>query len=186
MDDPIEGLLALAERSYVRMEAKELIAQCLEQGDLSLFDQLLQSLVLAGASSLLLLRDILEEIRTAKSALSSQGMGVRQDLIDAFADFGLRAPQLLSADAPELFRMICSQGLHREVRQAAAFLDREDEMLLEEICQAAGERVTTIARKLILLKRIEESVEDWFLGLAHEAVREQKSASGSADASKRH
>jgi hypothetical protein len=174
MDDPLEGLLALAERTYVRMEAKELLAQCLDEGDATPFGQMLEGLVLAGAQSLLFLREILEEIRSTKSSLSSAGMGVRQDVIDAFAQFGIRMPELLTADWAVVFRKICGKGFKREIRRAASTLPPEDEALLEEICIEAGNKVGEIAQRLIVLGRIEETVEDWFTGLAYQSVREQK------------
>lgn len=172
MHDPIDGLLALAERSWFRMEAKELIAHCLDEGDLSPFDEMLEPLVLAGAHSIALLQEILEEIRATRSTLSSQGLGVRQDLIDAFKQFGLRIPAELVTDTPDVYRTICGQGLQREVRRAASRLAVEEEGLLAEICAAAGERVTVLAHKMVLLSRIEAAVEDWFSGMAYEAHRQ--------------
>jgi len=170
VSQPLDDLLSLAERSYVRMEAEHLIDECLERGDPTPFNDLLEELVLAGASSLVVLREVLQAIRSVKSNLSHSGLGVRQDLMDALAEFGVHLPQLLSADAPESFRKICSQDLHREVKEKTGYLEEADERLLQDICGEASDRVTTVARKMVLLTRLEESVVDWMEGMVYETA----------------
>ena len=171
MKQPLDDLLTFAERAYVRMEAEQLINQCLDQGDPSLFFDLIKGLVLAGSSSLGVMREILEEIRSSRSSLTREGVTVRQELMDALTEFGVHLPQLLSADAPESFRAIVSSGLRRDAYKAAGRLTQEDEVLLEEICLEAGNRVSTIAKRLMLLVHMEESVEDWLTSLAYEATQ---------------
>jgi hypothetical protein len=165
---PLDDLLSLAERSYVRLEAEQLIADCLHRGDPTPFNDLIEELVLAGTTSLAVLREILQAIRSVKSNLSQEGLGIRQDLMDALSEFGIHLPQLLSADAPESFRQICSQGLQRQVKVVAGRMEEEDESLLQEICVEAGNRVALVARRLVLLNRLEESVRDWISGLIYE------------------
>jgi hypothetical protein len=160
----------MAERTYVRMEAEQLIADCTERGDLKPFNELLEELVFAGSASLLLMREILDVIRAMKASLSQQGLGVRQDLMDAMAEFGIRVPELLGAEAPEAFRRICSEELRRQVNDMARSLEYEDSALLEEICIEAGGRVTSIAGRLAILNQMEASVLDWLSGLAYQAV----------------
>lgn len=184
MGSQLDELIALAERTYMRMEAKELLTECMDLGDSTPFNQLLERLVMAGSTSLGVMREIIEEIRGLKSALGYEGMDVRQGLVDALSEFDVHLPQLVFAEAPEIFRQICSQALPREVRRAAGHLAGEDEVVLEEICVEAGERITRIARQLFLLGRIEEAVLDWMDGLAYQAAR---SGEGEMlDASSRH
>jgi hypothetical protein len=172
MSEPLDDVLTFAERVYLRMQAEQLIRQCLDRGDDAAFDALLENLVLAGASSLGVLHEIHEELQTAKTHLGREGMNVRQDLVQALSEFGVQLPQLLSAEAPDAFRRICSQGLRHEARRAAALrLEAEDERLLQEICSEAGNRVTGIARRLTLLTHMERLVIDWQEGLLFEALQ---------------
>ena len=56
MTDPMDDLLVYAERSYIRMEAEQIIAECLRVGDESEFDELVQSLFMAGSSPISIFR----------------------------------------------------------------------------------------------------------------------------------
>jgi hypothetical protein len=175
MSEPLDEDLTLAERVYVRMQAEQLIRQCLDRGDPAPFNALLENLVLAGVSSLGVLREIQEELQSAKTHLGREGMSVRQDLVQALSEFGVQLPQLLSAEAPDVFRRICSQGLREDARRAAPpRLEADDERLLQEICTEAGTRVSGIARRLSLLKRMEKVVTDWQEGLLFEAFQERE------------
>lgn len=175
MTERLDEVLTFAERVYLRMQAEQLIRQCLDRGDPAPFDALLENLVLAGASSLGMLREIHEELQTARTHLGREGMNVRQDLVQALSEFGVQLPQLLSAEAPEAFRRICSQGLRHDARRAAAQkLEADDERLLQEICTEAGNRVTGIARRLSLLTRMEKVATDWQDGLVFEALQQRE------------
>lgn len=171
MSQPLDDLLSFAEQSYIRMQAEGMISHCLAQGDTAAFQDLVEGLVLAGASSLAVMHEILEEIRVAKTHHSVEGLSVRQDLSDALEEFGVRLPHLTSAATPDAFHRMISRGLHQEIKQAAPGLAREDQALLEEICADAAERVTRVARRMALLNQIEANVRDWAGCLAYHAAK---------------
>lgn len=170
-NNPLDELLNFAHRSYVRMEAEQVIGDCLEKEDLAPFETLLKQLVISNPPSIALLREVLEEIQETKSTLSQEGLGVRQDLMEALTEFGVYLPQLLSAEAPEAMSRICSQGLKQEASASASHLADDDGILLEEICIEAGNRVRNIARRLTLLNILERSVQDWMASVAYEDIR---------------
>ncbi len=167
----LEDLLAIAERSFVRMEAQELIGQYLEEGDQTPFEKLLENLVLAGTSSLSLLRDILEEIRATKSSLSLEGVDLRQELIEAMADLGIQPPPRIPQSNPETILPLHQFSLEDSLYDITGALAAEDAQLLEATCGDTGKRVAHIGRKLLLLNDIEQSVMDWFHCLTYEAAR---------------
>lgn len=181
MTDPIDELLYLAERSFIRMEAKDLIAQCLDQYDISLFNDLLERLVLAGSSSLGVLREIMEEVRATKSALGSENIGARQELMEALTHFGVELPEALPKDVSETVLLITNRQYRNLTFPADSQLPFEDEQLLREICMHASEQVTRIRRQLGLLKQIEDAVQDWFSGLAYQAAHERDIQNGGAE-----
>ena len=167
----LEDLIALAERSFVRMQAQELIGQYLEEEDQAPLDQLLEGLILAGTSSLAQLRDIIEEIRAMKSSLSLEAMNLRQKLMEALADIGISMPQLPSSEAAEALQQIRKLAWSKDARKNLQELGCMDEEVLQEICGDAGNRGERISRKLKLLTDIEQLVLDWFECLTYQAAR---------------
>jgi hypothetical protein len=168
--DPLDELINFAERTYVRLEAETLIVDCIERGEPKPFFKLLEELILAGTSSLSVLREILDVIRVLKAGLGKEGLDVRQNLVDAMAEFGVALPRLLSAEDPEAFRQICGYEMRYKVNEIAYNLEIEESALLEEICIEAGNKVTAIAGRMAILTQLEESVKDWIDGLTYEAV----------------
>lgn len=170
MNDPLDELLSFAERSYVRMKAEHLIKECLKKGDEKPLNDLLEELILSGGSSFGILRDVLEAIHAIQTNLSQEGLDVRQDLVEAMREFGIKMPELISADHVDTFRQLCSRTLHIDVKRAAKHLELEDEFLLDELCNEASQKVTQIAHRLSLLRRLEESVQDWMDAMAYHSV----------------
>lgn len=170
MKDPLDELIGFAERTYVRLEAETLIMDCIERGEPKPFFKLLEELILAGISSLSVLREILDVIRVIKTSLGKEGLNVRQDLVNAMAEFGVALPKLLSAEDPEAFRQICGYEMRYKVNEIAYHLEIEESALLEEICIDAGNKVTAIAGRTAILTQLEESVLDWIDGLTYEVV----------------
>ena len=181
MSSPLDDLLNFAHHSYVRMEAEQLISECLELEDPSPFNDLIEGLVLAGTSSLMLLREVLDEVLGVKSLLSQEGLGIRQDLVDALSQFGVHLPQLLYIDAPEAFRQISGKQLKYGTSTSSGKLRSEDQILLDEIWIEAGERVRIIARRLTMIKSFEEAVRDWMKCLAYDAMQMRDEDFGTSD-----
>ena len=166
MSRKLDYLLHLAEKSYICMEAELLIATCIHEGDLDPFNDLLQELVLAGPISLFVLRDMYQIIRTLESQLSQEGLGIRQDLKQALLDFGIRLPYVqLSGDPRSWWR---GQDLFQEVQSASTELDPNSAALVREICIDAGNKVSKLARRLVLVNELEHAVQDWISGLIYE------------------
>ena len=171
MTSPLDDLLNFAHHSYVRIEAEQLISECLELEDPSPFNDLIEGLVLAGTSSLMLLREVLDEVLSVKSLLSQEGLGIRQDLVDALSQFGVHLPQLLYIDAPDAFHQISGKQFKSGIGTITEQLRSEDKILLEEIWMEAGERVRIINRRLTMIKNFEDAIRDWMKCLAYEAMQ---------------
>lgn len=171
LSNPLEDLLNFAQHSYVRMEAEQLIQECLALNDVGPFNKMVEALVFDGPSSIYLLREVLEEVQSAKSILSKEGLGVRQDMMEALTEFDVHLPNLLSVKAQDDFRQIYlqSKNLKNSIREAK--LNTEDEELLLEIWSEAGERVLEIAGRLDFVKHMEGIIRDWIGSLAYEIMR---------------
>ena len=168
MSHPLEDLISLAERTYVRLEAEQLIEDCLIQANPEPFNKLLEELVMAGTGSLVVLREILSVIRSVKTTLNQEGMGVQHDLQKTLSQFGVSLPRTPSGWTQESFWQIYHYGLYQEIKAHAPWLKMEDQLLLEEICNEAGKRVAQIIRRLVFLKGLEETVMDWINVMIYE------------------
>lgn len=166
--------MSFAEQSYIRLEAEQIIEECLASGTSNSFESLLQELVLAGTTSLYALWEILEAIRSFKSQLGQEGLGIRQEITEAFDGFGIQLPDEVLSNPPDMFRQICGKGLQKVAHRSGDGLSLEDEYLLADICDDAASRVTTIARRLSILKAFEDSVMDWIDGLVYEAAHQSR------------
>jgi hypothetical protein len=170
---PLDDLISIAERTYVRLEAEKLIEDCLIEANPEPFNILLEELVMAGTDSLVVLREILTVIRSAKSILNQEGMGVQEDLKKTLSQFGVGLPRAPSGGTPESFWQIYHYGVYQEIVAHSPWLKMEDQLLLEEICTEAGKRLAQIVRHLILLKGLEETVMDWINGMIYEIAHSQ-------------
>jgi hypothetical protein len=180
LSSPIEDLLNFAHRSYVRMEAEQLIQDCLVREDMEPFNQMVEGLVLDGIHSMPLLQEVLGEVRKTKAILTQEGLGVRQDLMNALAEFGVHLPQILYTDIPGSLHKLTFHTKQFELD--AKNLSEDKQELLEEIWTEAGERVVEVARRLQMISSIEDGIRDWIGSLAYDALRSEDSDSaGSQD-----
>ncbi len=171
MGDALDDLLSLAERAYLRMQASQLIAQCLDEGDAAMLEDLLHQLVLAGAPSLVALQEIREEIRATSRSLRREGSEVGRKLSEALEGLGIGLPKDLSPMLAGMARAGLSRSLREQVRQAASGLTAEERRLVDVLWDEAHDRVATIARRLVLLRRLEAAVSDWLECVAYQAAR---------------
>jgi hypothetical protein len=168
VSDPLDDLISLAERTYVRLEAEQLIEDCLAKDDTAPFLNLLEQLVIAGTDSLVILREILSVIRSVKSSLNQEGIGIQDELRKALSEFGINLPRILSAGKRNSLWQIYHGDLYEVIKNHTPWLEVEDHLLLEEICTEAGGRVAQIISHILMLNVFEESILDWMNGMIYE------------------
>jgi hypothetical protein len=168
VSDPLDDLISLAERTYVRLEAEQLIEDCLAKADTTPFINLLEELVIAGTDSLVILREILNVIRSVKSTLNQEGIGIQHELKKTLSEFGVNLPRIPSPGKQNSLWQIYHGGLYEEIKDHTPWLEVEDHLLLEEICTEAGERVAQIVSHLLMLNVFEQSILDWINGMIYE------------------
>jgi hypothetical protein len=95
-------------------------------------------------------------------------MGVQHDLAKTLSQFGVGFPKAPARGTKESFWQIYHYGFYQEIKAHAPWLNLEDQLLLEEICNEAGKRVAQIVRRLALLKGFEDTVTDWIHGMIYE------------------
>lgn len=176
MEGPVTGLLEIAERAFVRMQAEQLIADCLDRADVEPLNDLVEGLVLEGPSSIGVLREILEEIRTTRGSLVRESLEVRQELEDTLGEFGAEVTSLPLVSGPLESPQNEEADPLEKARRKAPEWDLGEEILIAQVYKDAKDRVSAITRKVVMLSGLEASVKDWFDCLAYEATRERDAA----------
>lgn len=170
MSRKLDHLLHLAEQLYIGREVELLITTCIQEGDLSRFNILLQELVFAGPMSLFVLRDVNQLIRTLKIKISQESLAIRQDLKQALLDFRIRMPDdLLMSDPESWWR---DQYLSQEIPTTSMEFTHNSVTLVNEICIDAGNKVSMLAHRLGLLNELEQVVQDWISGIVYELAHD--------------
>ena len=69
MDDSLDAVVSFFERASLRIQAGDLLTNCLEEGNVAPMHGLVEGLVVAGPQSLRAIREILAEVIARKSQL---------------------------------------------------------------------------------------------------------------------
>ncbi len=170
MSDPMDELLIYAERTYIRMEAEQIIVECLRMGDEDDFNDLVHSLFLAGTSSIGVLREILEEIKSKKNILNQESLGIRQGLIDSLNELGVSFPRSFFSEHPEHLFLACEKQLYEDIASSSPMFEKRSIHLLQDICRDASERIRLLANRLSMLNKLERTVRDWMNCLAYQVT----------------
>jgi hypothetical protein len=169
MDNPLESVLTLAERAYMRMQVGEVLRRCLEESSSAPMQVLVEGLVLAGPKSLDALRESLAEVGRRKIQLHGDVNQVLADMQRSFLSYGVRLPRLRTALSVLRFRptrllnILQEQGvIEDESRQACLQLLHDSRDLLRNLASRVG-----------LLEEVEKYLRDWLLGVTYQSARQE-------------
>lgn len=168
-DDPLGAVYAFVERAYVRMQASDLLTQCLDEGGATPLQKLVESLVLAGPQSLGALREISNELAARADQLEEDRRQVYAKLEGDLRGFGVRlgsrlTPQSLARLTPAAFLVfLAEQGVQDNDAQLTCLQLLEDSLGVMD----------TLVKHERLLQEIEIYLEDWLWGLIYQSARDQ-------------
>lgn len=169
IDDPLESVYGLVERAYIRLQAGDVLVQCLEEGNTNPMQKMVESLVLAGPESLSALREISAEIGVRKTQLQTDSDQIYADLEGKLKHYGvslkgLHSPiSLLRLDAIAFLALLRSQDVHQE--------DIQMECL--RLLQDSRELLQSLARQRGLLDEADYYLHDWLWGIMYQFARQE-------------
>ena len=167
-DDSLETIYAYAEKAYVRMQAGDVLLRCMEDASVSPMFQMVESLILAGPTSLDVLREILAETNSRKVQVGDDMQQVLNGLKNNLEGYGIRLrsvrqPAALTRIKPVRFLgVLRSQGLVEEEAQTTCL----------QLLHDARELVESLLEHYTLLAEIEKYLEDWIWGMFYETVHQ--------------
>ncbi len=165
-DDPLGAVYSFVERAYVRLQAGDVLTQCLNEGSIAPMQKLVESLVLSGPQSLSAYREVLEELTTRKTQLETDRHQVYQKLEDDLKNYGMhlsgmQTPLTLARLSPAAFLvMLRAQGIRGDAEVVACLQYLED----------ANSLLQTLNRHAGLLNEIELYLQDWLWGLIYQST----------------
>lgn len=167
-DDPIDAVYSYVERAYVRLQAGDILIRCLEEGNASPMQQMVEGLVLAGPQSLAVLREMRLEASQRKSQVLDDLHQVYSDLENSLLSFGVVLTNIKSAASITGLKSDRFLG----IMQDQGVLEEDTQVACLQILRDSREIITSLAKHVELLEDIEIYLQDWLWGLAYQLARD--------------
>jgi hypothetical protein len=168
VDDALESVYAIVERTYVRLQAGDVLIRCLEEGNTLPMQQMVESLVLAGPQSLSALREILAEVGQRKTQVRDDMHQVYQGLEKGLKSYGVRL--LGVKNALSVARLTPSRFLTLLHDQGVD--DNDTQVACLQLMQNSRGLIKNLRAHLRLLEEIANFLEDWLWGLAYQSAQQ--------------
>jgi hypothetical protein len=168
-DDPLEAVYAFVEQAYMRLQAGDMLTECLDEGRIAPLQSIVELLVVVGPQSLGSLREILNEVYMRRSQLKNDQHQVFVKLENELKGYGFRLGDIhslmsLSRLTPMAFlALLQSQRVVNETDQLIC-LQRLDEAL---------DLMKPLESHLSLLDEIEAYLEDWLWSLIYQSSQQK-------------
>jgi hypothetical protein len=168
-DDPIESVYAYVERTYIRLQAGDLLIRCLEEESAKPISNLVEGLVLAGPNSINALREILAEAEHRKYQIQDDLHQLMNDLSRSLRSYGLR----MDGEYRELAFLSLSPIGVLSVMRDQNLTDHEIQTACLRLLKDSRDLVVSLMSRLSLMEEIEAYLQDWLWGMAYQSVRSQ-------------
>lgn len=173
-DKSLEYVLSMVERAFVRLQAGDVLANCLEEESTAPLQELVERLVLAGPTSLNALREIRAEVIAQRAELQNEIARIFSNTEEKLISWGVNLDNL-SGRTPMHSLETASLGII--LRQ----VDGQDEARLQEyarLLSSTKESMLRLARQILLLNEVDIYLGDWIWGLMYQSAREMEGEGG--------
>lgn len=156
-DDSLEGVFHYAERAYIRMQAGDILMQCLDNASDAPLHHLVESLVIAGSKNLDIFKEILTETNKRKAEVEDDLRQVIDGLNKNLENHGVKLGQqrkltsILHLRPSRLRSMMRSQGIVEEDIQKNCV----------QLLKDTRDLLVSLTAHLNLLEGMERYLADW-------------------------
>lgn len=167
-DNPLDSVYSLAERTYVRLQAGDVLIRCLEEESVRPIQELVEGLILVGPESLDALREILAETSQRKAQVQDDLHQVFLELRTVLEGYGINlegiaaSEELLDLTPLRLLTLMQEQDLHPQVIRESCL----------QVLQNSQDLRASLEANLRLLADAEAYLQDWLFGLAYQSARQ--------------
>lgn len=169
-DDNLETVLTMVERAFVRIQAGDVLATCLQQESTAPLQKLVEELVLAGPTSLNALREIRAEVIAQRAELQNEIARIFSSMEEKLMSWGVNLEGLSGRTTMHSLEIACLGNLLRPAE------GQDDSRLLEcsRLLGASKESMIQIARQILLLNEVDIYLGDWIWGLMYQSARQME------------
>jgi hypothetical protein len=165
-NDPLDDVYSFVERAYTRLQAGDVLFRCLEEEDIAPIRNWVEGLVLAGPESLVVLREILNEVDQRKKQSQEDIRQVLQDFNVSLQSFGVHLKERQNARAlikmtPEGF---LSMLYHQEIMQ------EETQISCLQLRNDTDDLIKDLETHSRMLVEIEIYISDWLWVLVYKST----------------
>ena len=167
-NDPLDGVYSFVEKAYTRLQAGDVLFRCIEEENTTPIQEWVEGLVLAGPESLVVLREILNEIDERKRQSKED---IRQVLQDFRANLDSCGVHLDSVHTERVLNHLTSEGL-LSILHNQGISQKETQIICLQLLNDAKDLVQDQETHLMLLVEIEIYISDWLWGLVYESAQQ--------------
>ena len=167
-EDPLENVFSYVERAYVRMQAGDVLTQCLDEGRLAPLQSLVEMLIVVGPQSLDTLREILSEVYSRKSQVKNDQHQAFIKLENELKDYGIRLGGVHSLMSLARLTPVAFLAFLRSQKVD----DEADQLVCLQRLEEALDLMGLLVRHLDMLDEIEFYLQDWLWGLMYQSAQE--------------
>jgi hypothetical protein len=168
IEDPKDAVYSNVERAYVRLQAGDILIRCVDEGNSTPMEHLVEELVLAGPKSLTSLREMRVEVAHRKSEVLDDLYQIYCGLERSLRSFGV---QLTGVVNPKTIKYIRSAQFV-EMLQDQGVLEKDDQITCMQMLNDTREIIASLKQHVDLLEEIEIYLQDWLWGLAYQMVQD--------------
>jgi len=167
-EDPIDAVYSYVERAYVRLQAGDILIRCIEEGNASPVQQMVEELVLAGPQSLAVLREMRVEAALRKSQVLDDLSQIFSELEGSLRSFGVR---LTGGINPITVKYVGSARF-LGMLQEQGVVEQDVQSTCLQMFKDTREIIISLLQHANLLEEIEVYLQDWLWGLAYQMARD--------------
>ena len=168
-DESSANIFDYVEHAFIRMQAGDVLTQCLDDGVLAPLQSLVESLIVAGSDSLDYLREILGEVYRRKGQITNDQHQVFLKLEGELGKYGIHLRGLHSVIS---LARLTPMG-YLAFLQSQKVEDEVDQMVCMQRLEEALHLLRSQNGHLHLLEDIEIYLEDWMWGLMYLAAQDE-------------
>lgn len=170
-DDSLKAVYDFVERTYIRLQAGEVLNRCLDDKHPRPVQSWVEGLIVAGPHNIVILREILAEVGHRKTQIDQDIYQVVDHYENCLKKRGVRLSRPQKTNLMELFE----PKNFMELLAAQDLTDEDTRLECLRILHDVNELLDSLFDHLSLLEEIDTYLRDWMWGMVYQTARQKQS-----------